>query len=295
MEFPIYYTAFRGTIEAVRSELVTFIYRVTTIWSQRKQGGIRLGIYGALSSFLGTGVEFIEALTIILAVGAIRGWKSAVLGGLSAVVVLGILVAVIGAPLVHIMQVRWVQLIVGLFMLLFGIRWLRKAILRYSGLKALHNEAESYQEELERQKAAGQVAQGIDKFAFATTFSGTFLEGLEAIFIVITFGLSTKSMGPAVIGALVAFVVIALLGIALRKPLSAVPENTMKFVVGVMLTSFGAFWVGEGMLVAWPQGDVSIMYLIATLLLLSWILVQRIKSALKKAAPVQASDTGVSG
>lgn len=253
-----------------------------------------MGIYGALSSFLGTGVEFIEALTIILAVGAVRGWKSAVLGGLSAVVVLGVLVAIIGAPLVHIMEVRWVQLIVGLFMLLFGIRWLRKAILRYSGLKSLHSEADNYEEELARQQAAGEVAQGIDKFAFATAFSGTFLEGLEAIFIVITFGLSTKSMGPAVMGAAAAFVVIALLGVALRKPLSAVPENTMKFVVGVMLTSFGAFWAGESMKVAWPQGDVSIIYLIATLIVMSFLLVQWIKAALKKSASVDSAQTGVS-
>lgn len=252
-----------------------------------------MGVYGILSSFLGTGVEFVEALTIIMAVGAIRGWKSALAGGLSAVVVLGALVAVIGAPLVHIMQISWVQLLIGLFMLLFGIRWLRKAILRYSGLKALHNEAESYQEELEHQKSAGAVAAGIDKFAFVTTFSGTFLEGMEAIFIVITFGLSTKSMSSAIYGAVGAIVVVALLGLILRKPLSAVPENTMKFIVGVMLTSFGAFWVGESMNVAWPQRDLSILYLAATLVVLSFLLVQRIKSVLKQPSTTSRQGVGV--
>ena len=207
------------------------------------------GIYGVVSSFLGTGVEFIEALTIIMAVGAIRGWKSALAGGLSVVVVLGILVTVIGAPLVHVMEVNWVHLI-GLFVLLFGIRWWRKAVLRYSGLKALHNEGESYQEEIERQKGAGAVSQGLDRFAFVTTFSGTFLEGLEAVFIVITFGLSTRAMGSAIFGAIGALVVVVALGLVLRKPLASIPENTMKFIVAIMLTSFGAFWVGEGMNVA---------------------------------------------
>lgn len=252
-----------------------------------------MGIYGILSSFLGTGVEFVEALTIIMAVGAIRGWKSALAGGLSAVVVLGVLVAVIGAPLVHIMEINWVQLMIGLFMLLFGIRWLRKAILRYSGLKALHNEEESYEEELVRQKSAGAVTSGIDRFAFVTTFSGTFLEGLEAVFIVITFGLSTKAMSFAIFGAVGALVVVVLLGIALRKPLALVPENTMKFIVGLMLTAFGAFWVGESMNVAWPQKDLSILYLVATLALLSFIIVQRVKVSLRKSSHTATQELGV--
>jgi Ca2+/H+ antiporter, TMEM165/GDT1 family len=237
-------------------------------------------LYAALASFLGTGVEFVEALTIILAVGVIRGWKSSLLGAITAVVILGVLVAIIGAPLVHVIQTPWIALVVGLFMLLFGIRWLRKAILRFSGLKALHNEAESYEEELERQRKAGNVASGIDKFAFATAFSGTFLEGLEAIFIVITIGLSTNDMRYSVIGAAVATIVLLIIGFLLRSPLTKVPENTMKFVVGVMLTSFGAFWIGEGLNVTWPQKDLSILYIAVSLLLLSWILVKRCRSSL---------------
>lgn len=251
-----------------------------------------MNYYGIVSSFLGTGVEFIEALTIILAVGAIRGWRSAILGGLSAIVVLGALIAIIGAPLAQVVQVGWVQLIIGLFMLLFGIRWLRKAIMRYAGLKKLHNESESYEEELERQRSAGEVAGGIDKFAFVTAFSGTFLEGMEAIFIVITFGLSTGSMRSAIIGAALATIVVALLGLALRKPMSRIPENSMKFIVGIMLTSFGAFWVGESLNVAWPQKDLSVLYVAVTLLILSFVIVQRCKSAIQKSAAANRANVG---
>ncbi|WDL98566.1 COG4280 domain-containing protein [Alicyclobacillus sp. ALC3] len=248
---------------------------------------VALNLYAALASFLGTGVEFVEALTIILAVGTIRGWRSAVGGAVAAIVVLAALVVIIGTPLVQIIQTPWVALIVGLFMLLFGIRWLRKAILRYSGLKSLHNEAESYQDEVERQKKAGRRSSGIDRFAFVTTFSGTFLEGMEAIFIVITIGLSTSNMTYSIIGAVVSIVVLLIVGMLLRAPLTKVPENTMKFVVGIMLTSFGAFWVGEGLHVHWAQKDLSILYIAGSLLALSWILITRSRAQLqtKQAAP----------
>lgn len=252
-------------------------------------------LYAALASFLGTGVEFVEALTIILAVGAIRGWKSAVSGAITAIVVLGALVGIIGAPLVRIIQTPWAALIVGLFMLLFGIRWLRKSILRYSGLKSLHNEAESYQEEVERQRQAGERSAGIDRFAFATTFSGTFLEGLEAIFIVITIGLSTSNMTYSIIGAVVSTVVLLIVGMLLRTPLTKVPENTMKFVVGIMLTAFGAFWVGEGLHVHWAQKDVSILYIAVSLLILSWILVTHCRSKLQTVQVQSAQSETVRG
>ena len=241
-----------------------------------------MNIYGMGASFLGTSVEFVEALTIILAVGAVRGWKSSLLGAVSAVVALGALVVVIGAPLTAIIQVFWVQIVIGLMMLLFGIRWLRKAILRYAGLKSLHDEAESYEKELSRQRAAGDVSSGIDKFAFSTSFSGTFLEGLEAIFIVITFGFSSHSMSSSILGAAIATVVVVAAGVALRSPLAKVPENTLKFIVGVMLTSFGAFWIGEGFGVHWPQKDLSILYIALTLVLFSWLETGRIKRKLSE-------------
>ena len=241
-----------------------------------------MNIYAVMASFLGTGVELVEALTIVLAVGVVRGFKSSILGAVFAAVVLGILIMLVGAPLIHLIQLFFIQLIVGLLMLLFGIRWLRKAIMRYAGLKTLHNEQDSYEQELIRQRQAGAVATGIDKFAFMTAFSGTFLEGLEAVFIVITFGLSAKAMSSSVLGALIAAVVVVLAGILLRNPLTRVPENTMKFLVGVMLTSFGAFWLGESFGVKWPQADLSVLYMVISLLLFSWLIIIRSKSVLKK-------------
>ena len=236
--------------------------------------------YAIFASFLGTGVEFVEALTIVMAVGVIRGFRSSLLGAFSAALILCLLIVGIGAPLVKIIQLGYVQLIVGLMMLLFGIRWLRKAILRYAGLKSVHSEAESYKKEIDRQKKAGAVAAGIDRFAFVTSFSGTFVEGLEAIFIVITFGLSAKAMSSAVLGAALATLVVIVAGVLLRSPLTKIPENTMKFIVGVMLTSFGAFWLGESFGVRWPQSDVSIFYMVVTLLVFSWIIIIRLKIAL---------------
>ncbi|MDU0206367.1 COG4280 domain-containing protein [Paenibacillus sp. MAH-36] len=243
--------------------------------------------YAALSSFLGTSVEFVEALTVILAVGAVRGWRSALIGAGAALAILALLVFAIGAPLVHMIHIGWVQLIVGLFMLLFGIRWLRKAILRYAGLKALHDEQESYEKELQRQQNAGQIRRGIDSFGFITSFSITFLEGMEAIFIVITLGTSGANlMNASVLGASLGAVVVLVVGIIFRKPLIRVPENTMKFIVGLMLTSFGAFWVGEAFSVEWPQADLSIVYMAITLLLFSWMIIRHCKSRMNRSASI---------
>ena len=250
--------------------------------------------YAILASFLGTSVEFIEALTIVLAVGTIRGWKSSLSGAAAAIIILTILVVGIGAPLVQVVHIFWVQLIVGLFMLLFGIRWLRKAILRYSGLKAIHDEAESYQKELDRQRNAGQIGKGIDSFGFMTSLSITFLEGMEAIFIVITLGTSSTAAGlmqNTILGGIAAVVVVLLAGILLRQPLTKIPENTMKFIVGVMLTSFGAFWVGEAFGVDWPQADLSIIYMSAILLLFSWAMVRYAKSKLQVKGGERNEDT----
>lgn len=255
---------------------------------------VPVNVFALVSSFLGTGVEFVEALTIVLAVGTVRGWKSSIAGGLFATLVLAVLIALIGAPLVNVIRLGWVQLVVGLLMLLFGARWLRKAILRYAGLKAMHDEAESYLEETERQRGAGKVGVGIDRFAFATSFSGTFLEGLEAVFIVITFGLSSHAMWSSVLGAAIATVTVAVAGVMLRRPMARIPENTMKFIVGVMLASFGTFWVGESVNVAWPQQDLSIVYLICTLLAVSWVIVARCRRDVQRATDASDSMAGVS-
>ncbi|MGO4272060.1 COG4280 domain-containing protein, partial [Paenibacillus sp. TAF58] len=238
------------------------------------------GLYAIFIGFIGTAVEFVEAMTVILAVGMVRGWKYAISGAVAASIVLGLLVGLIGAPLAQIIQISWVQIIVGLCSLLFGIRWLRKAILRYSGLKAIHDEDEAFREELNRLQNVASVKQGFDRFAFMTTFGISMLEGLEAIFIVITFGLSLHAMAFTILGAVIATIIVIAAGFIVRKPLSKVPENTMKYIVGVMLTSFGAFWTGEGFGVIWPHEDASILYISLTLLVFSYVMVKRIKKKL---------------
>ena len=187
----------------------------------------------------------------------------------------------IGAPLALIIQISWVQTIVGLCSLLFGIRWLRKAILRYGGLKAIHDEEEAFKEEFNRLQKVGFVKQGFDRFAFMTTFGITMLEGLETIIIVITFGLSLNEDEFYCIRRCFHSLTVVSAGFILRKPLSKVPENTMKYVVGVMLTSFGAFWTGEGFGVFWPNEDASILYIALTLVVFSYVIVKRIKNKLQ--------------
>src|ERR1700730_17950428 len=194
-----------------------------------------MNLYVIIASFLGTAVEFIEALTIVLAVGTIKGWKSSLAGMALAIGILTALVAIFGVSLVQLVNVSAFQFVVGILMLLFGIRWFRKAILRYSGLKSLHLEDVAYQKELERQRTHGETSNKIDWFGFSTTFNGVFLEGLESVFIVLTFGLAAHSLPSALIGSIIGLVIVVISGILLRKPLSSIPENTMKFIVGIML------------------------------------------------------------
>lgn len=214
--------------------------------------------YVAGASFLGTGVEFTEALTIVLAVLLTKGWRTAFSGAVGAVAVLCLLVAVFGLALIHAVQLPIVQFIVGLIMLLFGMRWLRKAILRYSGYKALHDEGQAFEHELSRQRTSTAGGAGVDAFGAITSFNGVFLEGLESVFIVITVGLSAHALGSAVSGSLIALILVVVAGVALRRPLQTVPENTLKFLVGIMMSAFGTFWCGEGLGVAWWNQDTSI-------------------------------------
>ncbi len=254
-----------------------------------------MNIYTLVAAFLGTGVEFVEALTIVLAVGTVRGLKSGLLGAFSAVVVLALLILIIGAPLVHIVQLPVVQAIIGLLLLLFGIRWLRKAVLRYAGLIALHDEAVAFEKEKKRLHTADEIIGSFDKVGFGTAFAGTFLEGLEAAFIVLTFGATAHAMPAAAIGAALAFVVVLLLGIVLRKPLTLIPENTMKFIVGLLLTSFGAFFVGESLGAAWPQQDLSIVYMALSIVIFTLLFVWHAKTVIKKkqyAAQQVSSEAG---
>ena len=226
-----------------------------------------------LASFMASMVEFVEALTIVLAVGVVRGWRSALLGTVAALGVLAALVAVLGPSLTRI-PLPLVQLFVGTLLLLFGLRWHRKAILRAAGVLALHDEAKAFAEETAALRRYGRGgATGIDRLAFATSFKIVMLEGIEVVFIVIAIGASGQMMLPASVGALLALAVVVLLGLWLHKPLSRVPENTLKFGVGVMLAAFGTFWVGEGIGISWPGEDWTLLALIAAYLLVALILV----------------------
>jgi uncharacterized membrane protein len=216
-----------------------------------------------LAAFLASVVEFVEALTIVLAVGTTRGWRSAMIGAVAGVVLLTILVLLFG-PALHRVRLASLQLVVGLLLLLFGMRWLRKAILRSAGIIKLHDEELIYERETNALRAAGLASgQRLDGIAVATTFKAVMLEGLEVVFIVIATGAVGTQLVPASIGAAVAGILVILLGIWIHKPLTRVPENTLKFAVGVLLSAFGAFWVGEGAGFAWPGEDLSILGLAA--------------------------------
>lgn len=216
-----------------------------------------------VAAFLASLVEFVEALTVVLAVGATRGWKPALAGSGAALAVLLALVAVLG-PALTLIPLTIVQLAVGTLLLLFGLRWLRKAILRAAGVIALHDEAAAYEAETAAMRGLGGIRRGWDKIAFIASFKITMLEGVEVVFIVIAVGAGGVGfLVPACLAALAALLVVVLLGVAVHRPLSKVPENTLKFVVGVLLSAFGAFWVGEGLRAPWPGQDWAILGLVA--------------------------------
>lgn len=232
-----------------------------------------MNLYVVLAAFLAASVEFVEALTIVLAVGTVRGFRPALRGTLWAVVALALLVLILGEGVLRVVPIDVLRGIVGALLLLFGLKWLRKAILRFSGKKSLHDESQAYAKEVQRlsQSHGGAFE------AQATAFNGVFLEGLEVVVIVLTMGSGANAYPSAILGAAVGLVVVGSLGIALRAPLAKVPENVMKFVVGIMLTSFGTFWAGESMGVHWPMAEGAILLLIVGYLLLSAILVSMLK------------------
>ncbi|MGH2443838.1 MAG: COG4280 domain-containing protein [Chloroflexota bacterium] len=234
-------------------------------------------IFVGVSAALASGVEFVEALTIVLAVGIGKGWRDAMEGTVAAAVALAVLVAVIGIGLLQLVPLHVLQGVIGALLLIFGLKWLRKAILRFSGFRALHNEDATFREEVERFQGRTSETRR-DWFAVSTAFNGVFLEGLEVVFIVIGLGAAGKALGAATAGAGVAAIIVIGAGVLLHRPLTRVPENTMKFVVGIMLTSFGTLWIGEGLVVSWWRGDVFIPILIAGYLIVSWILVTWLKS-----------------
>ena len=218
-----------------------------------------------LAAFLACLVEMVEALTIVLAVGVVRGWRSALLGVGAAAAVLALIVAILG-PALSLVPIDTLRLVVGVLLLAFGLQWLRKAILRAGGYKALHDEEEAYREGRADAEAAESASRdGIDWYSFTVAFKGVLLEGLEVAFIVVTFGSTQRRMGVAVVAAAVALVVVLAAGLVVRAPLARVPENTIKFVVGLLLTTFGVFWAGEGTGVSWPGSDLALPVILAFL------------------------------
>jgi len=220
-----------------------------------------------LAAFLASLVEFIEALTVVLAVGAIRGWRGAIGGSGAALLVLLAIVVAVGQALTRI-PLDMVQLGLGALLLLFGMRWLRKSILRAAGVIALHDEDAAYARESAALRGLGGIGAGWDRVAVATSFKITMMEGTEVVFIVIAVGAAGNGLlVPAGLGALAALLAVVVLGIALHRPVAMIPENALKFAVGVLLSAFGTFWVGEGMGMAWPGADWSVLALVAGFLL----------------------------
>jgi uncharacterized membrane protein len=233
-------------------------------------------------------VEMVEALTIVLAVGVTRGWRSTLVGVAAATLSLAVIVALLGPALTRI-PIDALRLVVGTLLLLFGLQWLRKAILRASGYTPLHDEEEAFRRELTAARAAGAVIRaGLDWYAFTLSFKGVLLEGLEVAFIVVTFGSTQGSLHLAVYGAVAAVVLVGIAGVLLHRPLSAVPENALKFAVGLLLTSFGTFWGAEGAGVDWPGGDAAILALLAFLVLISLGLVSLLRQQRHRAVAVPA-------
>ena len=245
-----------------------------------------------LASFMASLVEFVEALTVVLAVGTVRGWRSALIGTGSALLLLTLAVAFLGRSMARI-PLTVAQLIVGTLLLMFGLRWLRKAILRYAGSIPLHDEVAEFRHETDlMRRALPPRDRRWDQIAFAAAFKIVMLEGIEVVFIVIAIGASGRLIVPAAIGAVGALVAVVGLGLWLHRPLANVPENALKFGVGILLAAFGTFWVGEGIGLRWPAGDWALMMLIAAYSLIARALVQFCRSTLRPGADAGAVTKG---
>jgi len=240
--------------------------------------GTTLALISAV--FVASLVEFVEAFTIVLAMGMTRGWKSAIAGTVAALVALVAFTAVLGAAVTTYVSESLMQLVVGGLLLAFGLQWLRKAVLRSSGYKALHDEEEEFAEQTAAARQAERTTvAGIDLFGFMVSFKGVFLEGVEVVFIVVTFGLTAGALEMAIGGAIVAGLIVLVLGFIFRGPLSSIPENTLKYGVGIMLAGFGSYWAIEGVgyfrdggeSLAWPGDKGALIVLV-----LIWFLLSRV-------------------
>jgi uncharacterized membrane protein len=231
------------------------------------------------TAFLASVVEVVEAFTIILAVGTVQGWRPAIAGSVLGLLVLAVIVAVFG-PMLQLVPIQALQFTVGVLLLLFGMRWLRKAILRSTGIIPLRDELAAFAgQSADLIAEAAHANPRLDWLAGVATFKAVVLEGLEVVFIVIAVGAARGLLWPASLGALAAFVLVLITGLILQRPLARVPENTLKFGVGVMLTAFGIFWSAEGAGVAWPGGDVALLALIAFVIAMSFAFVATLRRA----------------
>src|SRR5579859_4512669 len=238
----------------------------------------------ASAAFLASAVEFVEAFTIVLVVGITINWRSSLVGALAAAVTLAVIVGTLGVALVKWVPLGDLRIFVGIILILFGLKWLKKAILRYRGLKALHDEEAIFEETMAEVRArGGTISPRIHPFGVALSYKAVLLEGLEVAFIVITFGssinaVSGNGIGSAAIGAAIAGVLVITAGVLVKAPLTKVPENTLKFVVGIMLTSFGTFWAAEGFNnYTWPLSDAFIPILAVIFLASSYLLILFLK------------------
>ena len=247
----------------------------------------------ATAAFFASAVEFVEAFTIVLVVGVTVNWRSALLGALAAAATLALLVATLGTALVQWVPLDVLRTVIGTLLLLFGLKWLKNAIMRYAGLKAIHDEQAVYEEtraQLRTRGGADASSSRFDLFGFLLSYKSVLLEGLEVAFIVITFGLSaatsavsrSSGIASAALGALAAGLLVILVGALVRVPLANVPENTLKFIVGIMLTTFGTFWLGEGFGVEWPLSDVFLLVLAAIYLGAAFSLIVWLKQVKKQ-------------
>jgi uncharacterized membrane protein len=244
---------------------------------------MRTDVIAFITTFFASAVEAVEALTIVLAVGVVRGWRSTLIGVGAAAIVLGAIVAALGPALRHI-PIGTLRFVVGALLLAFGLQWLRKAILRASGYKPLHDEGAAFARERKEAGSAAPAESGqLDWYSFTVAFKGVLLEGLEVAFIVVSFGSTQGRLGLATAAAAAAVVLVVAVGLAVRGPLERVPENSIKFVVGVLLTSFGIFWGGEGAGVEWPGADAAILWLVGLLALVSFGLVRGLRRRRRQA------------
>jgi uncharacterized membrane protein len=256
-------------------------------------------LLAALPAFLASLVEAVEALTIILAVGVTRQWRSTLYGAAAGLAVLTAVVIVFGAAIVLFVPLGALRIVIGGLLLIYGLQWTCKSILRASGAKAKHDEERIYAEEVGRLRAERPVpATGVDGVSFAVAFKGVFLEGLEVVFIVITFGSNAGHLGPAALGAALAVVLVMTVGLLVHRPLSRVPENGLKFVVGILLISFGSFWAGEGVGIEWPAADLTVVFLVAgyaaAALAGIWLARRTVETRRSRRGPVEAMQGPVS-